>query len=123
MATLARQLGAQRIAAVATSAVRDARNASDLVAAIQRAAGLKVRVVDGDEEARLSFRSAVAHFDLGVGRTVVLDIGGGSLELALAAEGVIEHLTSLPFGAIRLTEEFLSGGGAGEARGRPGRAR
>jgi len=110
MATLARQLGAQRIDAVATSAVRDARNASDLVAAIQRAAGLKVRVVDGDEEARLSFRSAVAHFDLGVGRTVVLDIGGGSLELALAAEGVIEHLTSLPFGAIRLTEEFFGSG-------------
>jgi len=107
MATLARQLGAQRIDAVATSAVREAQNAPDLLAAIQRAAGLKVRVVDGDEEARLSFRSAVAHFDLGVGRTVVLDIGGGSLELALAAEGVIEHLTSLPFGAIRLTEEFF----------------
>ena len=110
MATLARQLGAQRIDAVATSAVREAQNAPDLLAAIQRAAGLKVRVVDGDEEARLSFRSAVAHFDLGVGRTVVLDIGGGSLELALSAEGVIEHLTSLPFGAIRLTEEFFSGG-------------
>jgi len=110
MATLARQLGAQRIDAVATSAVRDASNAPDLIAAIQRAAGLKVRVVDGDEEARLSFRSAVAHFDLGVGRTVVLDIGGGSLELALSAEGVIEHLSSLPFGAIRLTEEFFSAG-------------
>jgi exopolyphosphatase/guanosine-5'-triphosphate,3'-diphosphate pyrophosphatase len=110
MATLARQLGAQRIDAVATSAVREATNAPDLIAAIQRTAGLKVRVVDGDEEARLSFRSAVAHFDLGVGRTVVLDIGGGSLELALAAEGVIEHLSSLPFGAIRLTEEFFSAG-------------
>jgi len=110
MATLARQLGAQRIDAVATSAVREAGNAADLLAAIQRAAGLKVRVVEGDEEARLSFRSAVAHFDLGVGRTVVLDIGGGSLELALSAEGVIEHLTSMPFGAIRLTEEFFSAG-------------
>jgi exopolyphosphatase/guanosine-5'-triphosphate,3'-diphosphate pyrophosphatase len=110
MATLARQLGAQRIDAVATSAVREAANAPDLLAAIQRAAGLKVRVVDGDEEARLSFRSAVAHFDLGVGRTVVLDIGGGSMELSLAAEGVIEHLSSLPFGAIRLTEEFFANG-------------
>jgi exopolyphosphatase / guanosine-5'-triphosphate,3'-diphosphate pyrophosphatase len=47
MATLARQLGAQRIDAVATSAVREAANAPDLLAAIQRAAGLKVRVVDG----------------------------------------------------------------------------
>ena len=83
MATLARQLGAERIDAVATSAVRDASNASAFLAQIQRVAGLRVRVLDGDEEARLSFRSAVAHFDMGVGRTVVVDIGGGSLELAL----------------------------------------
>ena len=110
MATLARQLGAERIDAVATSAVRDASNASAFLAQIQRVAGLRVRVLDGDEEARLSFRSAVAHFDMGVGRTVVVDIGGGSLELALSAEGVIERLSSLPCGAIRLTEEFLGDG-------------
>ena len=110
MATLARQLGAERIDAVATSAVRDASNAAELLAQLQRAADLRVRVLDGEEEARLSFRSAVAHFDLGVGRTVVVDIGGGSVELALSADGIIERLGSLPFGAIRLTEEFLSGG-------------
>jgi exopolyphosphatase/guanosine-5'-triphosphate,3'-diphosphate pyrophosphatase len=110
MATLARQLGAERIDAVATSAVREASNAHEFVSMIQRATGLRVRVVDGDEEARLSFRSAVAHFDLGVGRTVVADIGGGSLELALSAEGVVERLNSLPFGAIRLTEEYLADG-------------
>lgn len=110
MATLARQLGAERIDAVATSAVREAANANEFVSMIQRATGLRVRVVDGDEEARLSFRSAVAHFDMGVGRTVVADIGGGSLELALSAEGVVERLNSLPFGAIRLTEEYLSNG-------------
>jgi exopolyphosphatase / guanosine-5'-triphosphate,3'-diphosphate pyrophosphatase len=110
MATLARQLGAVRIDAVATSAVREASNASAFLAEITRATGLKVRVLDGDEEARLSFRSAVAHFDMGVGRSVIVDIGGGSLELALTAEGVIERLGSLPFGAIRLTEEFLSAG-------------
>ena len=115
MATLARQLGAVRIDAVATSAVRDASNAAVFLAQIQRVAGLRVRVLDGDEEARLSFRSAVAHFDMGVGRTVVVDIGGGSLELALSAEGVIERLASLPFGAIRLTEEFLSAGVAKKA--------
>ena len=110
MATLARQLGAERIDAVATSAVREAANASAFLATVQRTTGLRVRVLDGDEEARLSFRSAVAHFDMGVGRTVVVDIGGGSLELALSAEGVIERLSSLPFGAIRLTEEFFSNG-------------
>lgn len=110
MATLARQLGAQRIDAVATSAVREASNAAEFIAAITKASGLKVRVLDGEEEARLSFRSAVAHFDMGTGRTVVMDIGGGSLELALSAEGVIEHLASLPLGAIRLTEDFLADG-------------
>jgi exopolyphosphatase/guanosine-5'-triphosphate,3'-diphosphate pyrophosphatase len=49
----------------------------------------------------------VAHFDMGVGRSVVVDIGGGSLELALSADGLLDRLISLPFGAIRLTEEFL----------------
>jgi exopolyphosphatase/guanosine-5'-triphosphate,3'-diphosphate pyrophosphatase len=110
MALLAKQLGAERVDAVATSAVRDASNASAFLAQIQRVTGLRVRVLDGPEEARLSFRSAVAHFDMGVGRTVVVDIGGGSLELALSVEGVIERLSSLPFGAIRLTEEFLAAG-------------
>jgi exopolyphosphatase/guanosine-5'-triphosphate,3'-diphosphate pyrophosphatase len=110
MATLARQLGAERVDAVATSAVRDASNAAEFLAAVSKASGLKVRVLDGEEEARLSFGSAVAHFDMGTGRTVVADIGGGSLELALSAEGVIEHLASLPFGAIRLTEDFLTDG-------------
>jgi exopolyphosphatase / guanosine-5'-triphosphate,3'-diphosphate pyrophosphatase len=110
MATLARQLGAERVDSVATSAVRDATNASAFLAEIQRRTGLRVRVLDGDEEARLSFRSAVAHFDMGVGRTVVVDIGGGSLEFALSAEGVIERLSSFPFGAIRLTEDYLQAG-------------
>jgi exopolyphosphatase/guanosine-5'-triphosphate,3'-diphosphate pyrophosphatase len=110
MATLARTLGAERIDAVATSAARDASNATTFLSAIQKRTGLKVRVLDGEEEARLSFRSAVAHFDMGVGRSVVMDIGGGSLELALAAEGVIERLGSMPFGAIRLTEEFFANG-------------
>ena len=113
MAMLAEQLGANRIEAVATSAVRDASNASEFLARVYRETKLRVRVLDGEEEARLSYRSAVAHFDLGVGRTVVMDIGGGSLELALSADGIIERLTSLPLGAIRLTERFLADGNGG----------
>ena len=113
MATLAEQLGATRIEAVATSAVRDASNAPEFLARVFRETKVRVRVLDGEEEARLSYRSAVAHFDLGVGRTVVMDIGGGSLELALSADGIIERLTSLPLGAIRLTESFLADGGSG----------
>lgn len=108
MATLARQLGAKRIEAVATSAVRDAVNGAAFLTRVRKEAGLKVRLLDGDEEARLAFRSALAHFELGVGRSVVMDIGGGSLELALAADGLVDRLLSFPFGAIRMTERFLA---------------
>jgi exopolyphosphatase / guanosine-5'-triphosphate,3'-diphosphate pyrophosphatase len=110
MATLARQLGAERIEAVATSAVRDAGNGEDFLHRVHRQTGLHVRVLDGEEEARLSFRSALAHFELGSGRAVVADIGGGSLELVLSVDGVIERLASLPLGAVRLTERFLPDG-------------
>jgi exopolyphosphatase/guanosine-5'-triphosphate,3'-diphosphate pyrophosphatase len=110
MATLARQLGADRIDAVATSAVRDATNAGAFVARVRQEAGITLRIIDGMDEARLSYLSALAHFDLGKGRTVVMDIGGGSLELALAADGVLDNLVSLPFGALRLTERYLRGG-------------
>ena len=110
MATLARQLGATRIEAVATSAVRDAANAHEFLARVRQEAGLQIRVIGGEDEARLSYLSALAHFDLAVGRTVVMDIGGGSLELALAAEGVLDDLISLPFGALRLTERYLRDG-------------
>ncbi|MBA3853753.1 MAG: Ppx/GppA family phosphatase [Gemmatimonas sp.] len=110
MATLARQLGAKRIEAVATSAVRDAANGQGFLTRVRRETGLKVRLLHGEEEARLAFRSALAHFELGAGRSVVMDIGGGSLEIALAAEGLVERLMTFPFGAIRMTEQFLSGG-------------
>jgi exopolyphosphatase/guanosine-5'-triphosphate,3'-diphosphate pyrophosphatase len=109
MATLAKQQGAQRIEAIATSAVRDAENAEMFLARVKQATGLKLRVITGEDEARLSFRSALAHFDLGAGRSVIMDIGGGSFELALAAEGVVDQLVSLPLGAIRLTERYLQG--------------
>src|SRR5579862_9095428 len=117
MATLARQYGAQRIEAVATSAVRDADNAELFLARVKRETGLRVKVLHGDEEARLCFRSALAHFELAAGRCVIMDIGGGSVELAASADGVVEHLASLPLGAIRLSERFLKdGGGAKRVR-------
>ena len=60
--------------------------------------------------ARLSYRSALAHFELGNSRTAVVDLGGGSLELALSYDGIVDRLMSLPLGAVRLTERFLSDG-------------
>ena len=77
LATLARQLGATRVEAVATSAVRDASNARQFVDMVRKAAKLQLRVLEGTDEALLGFRSALAHFDLASGRTAVVDIGGG----------------------------------------------
>src|ERR1700694_5834961 len=110
MATLGNQLGVDRTEVVATSAVRDASNGEQFLKLVRAETGLSVRVLRGDDEARLSFRSALAHFDLGVGRAVVMDIGGGSLELALSADGLVERLISLPFGAIRMTEQYVGAG-------------
>ncbi|MFN5598815.1 MAG: Ppx/GppA phosphatase family protein, partial [Gemmatimonas sp.] len=108
MVTLARQMAAVRVEIVATSAVRDASNASHFTDRVLAATGQPVRVLSGEEEALLCFRSALAHFELGAGRTVIMDIGGGSLELVLAKDGLIERVASLPFGAVRLTEKFLT---------------
>lgn len=107
MAMLARRRGASRVVAVATSAVREAENGADFVAMVHRAARLPIRILDGDAEATLAWRSAQAHFDLGQGRAAVADIGGGSLELVLAVGGLVDRIASFPFGAVRLTERFL----------------
>ncbi len=110
MATLANQLGVKRTEVVATSAVREATNGELFLGLVRAETGLKVKVLRGDDEARLAFRSALAHFDLAAGRAVVMDIGGGSLELALSADGLVDRLISLPLGAIRMTEQYLGGG-------------
>src|SRR6267378_4276161 len=107
MATLGTQLGVKRTEVVATSAVRDADNGDEFLQRVRTETGLKVRILRGEDEARLSFRSALAHFDLGAGRAVVMDIGGGSLELALSEDGLVERLVSLPLGAIHMSEEYL----------------
>ena len=107
MALLARRARATRVEAVATSAVRDASNGALFLARVKRTTGLPVKLLSGEEEARLGFLSATAHFDLAVGRTVVMDIGGGSLELALSASGVVDRLLSFPLGTVRLTERWL----------------
>ncbi|HWA56630.1 MAG TPA: Ppx/GppA phosphatase family protein [Gemmatimonadales bacterium] len=96
-----------RIAAVATSAVREAINGEQFVKRVKDEIGLDLRIIDGEAEAALSYRSVAHHFPLEGGRTVVADIGGGSLELIGAVDGLIEHTLSLPFGAVRLTELHL----------------
>lgn len=107
MADLAKQYGVSGLDVVATSAVREAANSRGFIDLVRREIGVKVRVLHGEDEARLAFRSALAHFDLAKTRAVVMDLGGGSLELAMSADGLIDRLVSFPFGAIRMTEQFL----------------
>jgi Exopolyphosphatase len=110
MAALGKQLGAKRRRVVATSAVREASNGGEWLALVRKETGMRVSILDGEDEARLSFLSALAHFDLASKRAIVVDIGGGSLELAMSADGLVERLISLPFGAIRLTEKYFAKG-------------
>ncbi|HXW97928.1 MAG TPA: Ppx/GppA phosphatase family protein [Gemmatimonadales bacterium] len=100
--------GVNRIAAVATSAVREAVNGPEFARRVKEDVGLDLRIIDAETEAALSYRSVAHHFPLEGGRTVVADIGGGSLELIGAVDGLIEHSLSLPFGAVRLTELYLA---------------
>ena len=100
-----RRHGVHRFAAVATAAVRDAVNGTEFVARV-RALGIPLRVISPETEAALSYRSAAHHFPGGL-RTLVADIGGGSLELVGAANGIVKLSRSLPLGAVRLTELLL----------------
>jgi exopolyphosphatase / guanosine-5'-triphosphate,3'-diphosphate pyrophosphatase len=100
------RLGAERIAAVATAAVRDAKNGTEFVERVRRE-GIPVRVISPEAEADLAYRSAAYHFP-GRGPTLVVDIGGGSMELIGAIDDEIKLTTSLPLGAVRLTELGLS---------------
>jgi exopolyphosphatase/guanosine-5'-triphosphate,3'-diphosphate pyrophosphatase len=95
-------LGAERIEAVATAAVREAANGAEFVEQARRA-GIPVRVISPEAEAELAYRSAVYHFP-GAGPALVVDIGGGSMELIGALDRQIKLTGSLPLGAVRLTE-------------------
>jgi exopolyphosphatase/guanosine-5'-triphosphate,3'-diphosphate pyrophosphatase len=96
--------GVSRISAVATSAVREAINGQEFVDRVKLETGFDLQIIDAGMEAALSYRSVAHHFPLEGGRTVIADIGGGSLELIGAVDGLIEQSISLPFGAVRLTE-------------------
>ena len=110
MTQAAERRGVAKVALVATSAVRDAANGADFAERVKREIGIPLEVIDGETEARLAFLSVREHFALTRGRSVVADIGGGSLELVLAVGGLVEHVVSLPFGAVRATDQYLGNG-------------
>ncbi len=104
MIDIAARRGVSRIRAVATSAVRDASNGTAFAERVRLELGIPLEVISPEHEAALSWRSVAHHFQVADGRTMVADIGGGSLELAGAVDGLIDMLASMPLGAVRLTE-------------------
>jgi exopolyphosphatase/guanosine-5'-triphosphate,3'-diphosphate pyrophosphatase len=103
----ARELGADVVLAAATSAVRDAENGDAFLAGIERRLAFRTRLLSGDEEAALTFSGVTSGGPVAPG-TVVLDIGGGSTELTLGANGGVDSAVSVQAGCVRLTERFLS---------------
>lgn len=95
------------IIAGATSATREADNGGDFLAEVQRQTGIQIKVISGVEEARLIHRAAVYGVDVGASTAIVIDIGGGSVEVT---HGTAAHLNvgrSFKTGVIRLTERFV----------------
>ncbi len=96
-----------QVRVVATSALRDARNAAAFIAWVHSATGWKVETISGLEEGRLIHLGILANTSLGASRALLIDLGGGSCELTLSEKGHIREMVSLPLGAVRLTGEFL----------------
>ena len=92
--------------AVATAALRDARNAQAFVAWVKSETGWDVEIISGLEEARLIHRGVMREPGT-QGRCLLVDLGGGSCEITLSDRRRIVETVSLPLGAVRLTEEFL----------------
>ena len=96
-----------RYRAVATSAVREAKNGEVLVERAQREAGIAIDVIEGIEEARIVQLAVTRQLRLGDRRALLIDIGGGSTELTLLDRGELAASQSLPIGTVRMLEAFL----------------
>src|SRR2546427_4520162 len=105
--TLARNRGFTRIEAVATSAVREAANGGDLIEAIERETGIRVRVVTGLEEARLIYLGVRHSMDFGDRNVLIVDVGGGSVELIVGNRTKPLHTAGLQLGAVPRNALYL----------------
>src|SRR5436190_13406346 len=103
----ATELGVEDFAAFGTSALREAVNADEVCERIRTETGVDLHVLDGDDEARLTFLAARRWFGWSAGRLLLVDIGGGSLELAAGIDETPDAVASLALGAGRLTRERL----------------
>jgi exopolyphosphatase / guanosine-5'-triphosphate,3'-diphosphate pyrophosphatase len=105
---IAEDKGVEDFLAFATSAVRDAVNGDEVLGRIEERTGAHIQVLPGENEARLTFLAARRWFGWSSGRLLVIDIGGGSLEVATGHDEEPEAVMSLPLGAGRLTRDWFS---------------
>jgi exopolyphosphatase/guanosine-5'-triphosphate,3'-diphosphate pyrophosphatase len=110
----ANQLAPEEIHVVATSAIRDATNGGRFLTDAQRATGLQIETLSAEEEAYLGYVAAINTTTLGDG--VVLDVGGGSIQLTEVHDREAGESASFPLGAVRMTEQFLAGPGAAKKK-------
>ncbi|MFF8383730.1 Ppx/GppA phosphatase family protein [Streptomyces kanasensis] len=105
----AEEKGCEAVLPFATSAIRDASNADAVLARVHEETGVTLQVLTGEEEARLTFLAARRWFGWSAGTLLLLDIGGGSLEIAYGMDEEPDAAVSLPLGAGRLTAGWLPG--------------
>jgi exopolyphosphatase / guanosine-5'-triphosphate,3'-diphosphate pyrophosphatase len=101
-------LGATRTLAIGTSAIRDAENGEAFLGEIEWSYGFETRLLDGDEEAAMMLRGVSAGRSDALDGALVVDIGGGSTELVLSANGRGPSSVSIDVGCVRITERFLA---------------
>ncbi|WP_205472061.1 Ppx/GppA phosphatase family protein [Nocardioides sp. SYSU D00038] len=112
--TVAEDKGCEDMLAFATSAVRDAVNSEDVLDQVHERTGVRIEVLSGEDEARLTFLAVRRWFGWSAGRLAVFDIGGGSLEIAAGGDEAPDVAWSLPLGAARLARQFFGGRAPGE---------
>jgi exopolyphosphatase/guanosine-5'-triphosphate,3'-diphosphate pyrophosphatase len=95
--------------AIATSAVREAKNGATLVERARREAGIELETIEGIEEARLIQLAVTRRVPIGEQRVLLVDVGGGSTELTLLEHGKTVFTMSLPLGTVRMLEAYLKG--------------
>lgn len=104
-----RKFNVERLYAFGTSALRDATNRDEIVDRIEQSAGIRPQFLSGEDEARLTYLAVHRWYGWSAGRLLVLDIGGGSMEIVLGRDADPELAVSLPLGAGRLTRKHLHG--------------
>lgn len=105
----ANKVGTEELLPFATSALREAKNGSEIISRINEDFDIDLQVLGGEDEAKITFLAARRWYGWSSGRLLMVDIGGGSLELAVGVNEVPDVALSLPLGASRLTKSFLEG--------------